>query len=47
MVEKKKGYLSPTVSVILQRQDVITSSGPEPVESGTNLTFQNYVNGWF
>ncbi|MCQ2400084.1 MAG: hypothetical protein MJ072_06220 [Clostridia bacterium] len=42
----KKGYESPNVSVTLQSQDVITSSGTEPVESGTNLTFENYAGTW-
>lgn len=43
----KKGYESPNVSVIFQKQDVIATSGPEQIEDGTNLSFDGYVNGWW
>ncbi len=45
MVEKK-AYESPNVLILLQIQDVITTSAPGPVEKGSTLSFDGYVDGW-
>lgn len=46
MIEKKE-YESPNVCVILQCQDVITTSAPEPIDEETTRTFEGYERVWW